>query len=198
MVAIWVIYTNGHVPVYSSTPIWLLLFGGLGISVGLCVLGRKVIETVGNDLAVIIPSRYARPSALSIDRTQVNFRLSAVSVSVWALPVPSSCVQKWDFRSAPPTVLSAVLSPLDIYAGLLLPRDFQSTSVTWPICSSRAVNWKVFGNIMGCALFTVPFAGACSAGAMALLGLLPWFNLFFCTQATLKIALGPGRKDATH
>lgn len=57
LVAIWVIFSNGSVPETSGTSTWLLLFGGMGISIGVCVLGWKVIETVGSSLAVIIPSR---------------------------------------------------------------------------------------------------------------------------------------------
>ena len=33
-----------------------MLFGGVGISIGLWVWGRKVIRTVGNDLTKIVPS----------------------------------------------------------------------------------------------------------------------------------------------
>ncbi|GAU93816.1 hypothetical protein RvY_05698 [Ramazzottius varieornatus] len=56
LVALWVVFEQGVIPESSTTPIWLLLFGGFGISVGLSVLGRKVIETVGTNLTPVIPS----------------------------------------------------------------------------------------------------------------------------------------------
>lgn len=56
LIAIWMIYVEGSVAQKSETPLWILVFGGCGISVGLWVWGRRVIETVGNDLTKITPS----------------------------------------------------------------------------------------------------------------------------------------------
>lgn len=56
LIAIWMIYVEGSVAQKSETPLWILVFGGVGISVGLWVWGRRVIETVGNDLTKITPS----------------------------------------------------------------------------------------------------------------------------------------------
>lgn len=50
------IYKEGNVDQQAETPLWILLFGGVGISVGLWVLGRRVIETVGTDLTKITPA----------------------------------------------------------------------------------------------------------------------------------------------
>lgn len=56
LIAIWMIYVEGTVLQKSETPIWILLFGGAGISLGLWIWGRRVIETVGHDLTKITPS----------------------------------------------------------------------------------------------------------------------------------------------
>lgn len=56
LIALWMIYKEGTVLQKSETPFSLLLFGGVGISIGLWVWGRRVIETVGNDLTKITPS----------------------------------------------------------------------------------------------------------------------------------------------
>lgn len=56
LIALWMIYKEGTVLQKSETPFALLLFGGVGISIGLWVWGRRVIETVGNDLTKITPS----------------------------------------------------------------------------------------------------------------------------------------------
>ena len=56
LIAIWMIYTDGSVLQKSESPIWILLYGGVGISIGLWVLGRRVIQTIGTDLAKITPT----------------------------------------------------------------------------------------------------------------------------------------------
>ncbi|KAF7239088.1 Sodium-dependent phosphate transporter 2 [Varanus komodoensis] len=56
LVALWLIYDQGAVMQEAPTPVWLLLYGGIGICVGLWVWGRRVIQTMGKDLTPITPS----------------------------------------------------------------------------------------------------------------------------------------------
>ncbi|XP_051973308.1 sodium-dependent phosphate transporter 1-B [Xyrauchen texanus] len=56
LVALWLVYDSGSVTSNAPTPIWLLLYGGVGICVGLWVWGRRVIQTMGKDLTPITPS----------------------------------------------------------------------------------------------------------------------------------------------
>ncbi|XP_008334320.1 sodium-dependent phosphate transporter 2 isoform X2 [Cynoglossus semilaevis] len=56
LVALWMIYDQGGVMQDANTPIWLLLYGGIGICAGLWVWGRRVIQTMGKDLTPITPS----------------------------------------------------------------------------------------------------------------------------------------------
>ncbi|XP_076876449.1 sodium-dependent phosphate transporter 1-B isoform X2 [Brachyhypopomus gauderio] len=56
LVALWLVYESGSVESKAATPIWLLLYGGVGICVGLWVWGRRVIQTMGKDLTPITPS----------------------------------------------------------------------------------------------------------------------------------------------
>lgn len=56
LIALWLIYTEGSVQQKSETPLYILLYGGCGISLGLWVWGRRVIETIGEDLTKITPS----------------------------------------------------------------------------------------------------------------------------------------------
>lgn len=56
LIALFMIYREGSVLQKSETPLLILLYGGLGISVGLWLWGRRVIETIGNDLTKITPS----------------------------------------------------------------------------------------------------------------------------------------------
>lgn len=56
LVALWMIYSQGGVMQEAATPVWLLLYGGIGICAGLWVWGRRVIQTMGKDLTPITPS----------------------------------------------------------------------------------------------------------------------------------------------
>lgn len=55
LIALWMVYAEGSARQEAETPILILLYGGLGISTGLWVWGRKVIQTLGQDLARITP-----------------------------------------------------------------------------------------------------------------------------------------------
>lgn len=50
------IYKEGTVMQTAETPMYILVFGGIGISLGLWLWGRRVIETIGNDLTKITAS----------------------------------------------------------------------------------------------------------------------------------------------
>jgi len=56
LIALWLVYKEGIVDTVTQTPIWLLIYGGVGISLGLWVWGRRVIKTMGEDLTKITPS----------------------------------------------------------------------------------------------------------------------------------------------
>ncbi|XP_071803910.1 sodium-dependent phosphate transporter 2-like [Asterias amurensis] len=56
LVSLYLVYIQGEISSEASTPIWILLYGGAGISAGLFLLGRRVIETVGSDLTPMTPS----------------------------------------------------------------------------------------------------------------------------------------------
>ncbi|CAF1483770.1 unnamed protein product, partial [Didymodactylos carnosus] len=56
LIGLWLLYTDGDVRGTTSTPLWVLFYGGIGISVGLWIWGRRVIRTIGEDLTKITPS----------------------------------------------------------------------------------------------------------------------------------------------
>uniref|UniRef100_A0A674N3B5 Phosphate transporter n=1 Tax=Takifugu rubripes TaxID=31033 RepID=A0A674N3B5_TAKRU len=82
LVAIWLLYESGSVESNLPTPIWLLLFGGVGICAGLWVLGRRVIKTMGKDLTPITPS-----SGFSIELASA---ITVVVASNIGLPVSTT------------------------------------------------------------------------------------------------------------
>ncbi|KAM7392975.1 hypothetical protein PAMA_007883 [Pampus argenteus] len=82
LVALWLVYTTSSVNSNESTPIWLLLYGGVGICAGLWVWGRRVIQTMGKDLTPITPS-----SGFSIELASA---LTVVVASNIGLPVSTT------------------------------------------------------------------------------------------------------------
>ena len=56
--SIWTIATSSsnELAAAAPAPLWILFYGGVGISIGLWVWGRRVIKTMGQDLAKITPS----------------------------------------------------------------------------------------------------------------------------------------------
>lgn len=82
LVALWLLYESGSVVSNTPTPIWLLLYGGVGICAGLWVWGRRVIQTMGKDLTPITPS-----SGFSIELASA---LTVVVASNIGLPVSTT------------------------------------------------------------------------------------------------------------
>ncbi|XP_033829273.1 sodium-dependent phosphate transporter 1-A [Periophthalmus magnuspinnatus] len=82
LVALWLLYESGSVVSNSPTPIWLLLYGAVGICTGLWVWGRRVIQTLGKDLTPITPS-----SGFSIELASA---LTVVLASNIGLPVSTT------------------------------------------------------------------------------------------------------------
>ncbi len=57
LAAITYINRTGKVPIYDlDIPVWILVIGGAGIVVGLAVLGKKVIATIGESIITLQPS----------------------------------------------------------------------------------------------------------------------------------------------
>ncbi|XP_061761011.1 sodium-dependent phosphate transporter 1-A isoform X1 [Nerophis ophidion] len=82
LVALWLLYESGSVDSNTPTPIWLLLYGSVGICTGLWVWGRRVIQTMGKDLTPITPS-----SGFSIELASA---LTVVVASNVGLPVSTT------------------------------------------------------------------------------------------------------------
>ncbi len=52
-----IVSSGGELAQTSALPKWILLIGGVGIVLGLAMLGRKVIATVGKQITQLTPSR---------------------------------------------------------------------------------------------------------------------------------------------
>nr|XP_020035743.1 sodium-dependent phosphate transporter 1 isoform X1 [Castor canadensis]XP_020035744.1 sodium-dependent phosphate transporter 1 isoform X1 [Castor canadensis] len=82
LVALFLVYETGNMSSNRATPIWLLLYGGVGICIGLWVWGRRVIQTMGKDLTPITPS-----SGFSIELASA---LTVVIASNIGLPISTT------------------------------------------------------------------------------------------------------------
>ncbi|XP_024414246.2 sodium-dependent phosphate transporter 1 [Desmodus rotundus] len=82
LVALYLVYNTGDVRSKEASPIWLLLYGGVGICIGLWVWGRRVIQTMGKDLTPITPS-----SGFSIELASA---LTVVIASNIGLPISTT------------------------------------------------------------------------------------------------------------
>ncbi|KAF7236711.1 Sodium-dependent phosphate transporter 1 [Varanus komodoensis] len=82
LVALYLVYQTGDVSSKVATPIWLLLYGGVGICTGLWIWGRRVIQTMGKDLTPITPS-----SGFSIELASA---LTVVIASNVGLPISTT------------------------------------------------------------------------------------------------------------
>ncbi|KAF6771678.1 hypothetical protein AHF37_08864 [Paragonimus kellicotti] len=57
LMGLWIVGVTQDVASKMANPYWILVYGGVGISVGLWIWGRRVIQTLGEDLTQITPSR---------------------------------------------------------------------------------------------------------------------------------------------
>lgn len=138
------IYKEGSVLQQSETPLSILLFGGVGISAGLWLWGRRVIETIGNDLTKITPS-----TGFTIE---VGAALTVLLASKVGLPISTTHCK----------VGSVVFVG---YASAEKKRpDAEDGSEQTE--APKAVDWHLFRNIVYAWVVTVPVAAGLSAGFM--------------------------------
>lgn len=120
----WVTYKYGSLLKASGHNLWLMFYGGIGIVIGLFVLGRKVMKTMGKDLSTITPS-----SGLSVEigssicvllATNIGFPISTTHCkvgSVVAVGIVQNGVKNVDWKLFRNIVLSWLVT-VPISAGL--------------------------------------------------------------------------------
>jgi sodium-dependent phosphate transporter len=143
LIALWMIYNDGSVLQKSETPLSILLFGGAGISVGLWLWGRRVIETVGTDLTKITPS-----TGFTIE---IGAAMTVLLASKIGLPISTTHCK-----------VGSV-----VFVGYSNAKTDSITGV-----KEKSVDWKLFRSIVYAWLVTVPVAALLSAGFMLVLSAL--------------------------
>ncbi|XP_053670743.1 sodium-dependent phosphate transporter 1-A [Anopheles nili] len=146
LIALFMIYREGSVMQKSETPLLILLYGGLGISVGLWLWGRRVIETIGNDLTKITPS-----TGFTIE---IGAALTVLIASKIGLPIS--------------TTHCKVGSVVFVGQANARPASGGSSKHAHHAVTAqqKAVDWGLFRNIVYAWVITVPIAALLSAGFM--------------------------------
>ena len=93
--------THGGVATKASIPLWVMLVGALGISLGLALYGPKLIRTPASCRLCLVEAR------------SPSWTRSGPSVSPWRLPSRLSSLPSSVFPSVPPTSPSGRYSGLD-------------------------------------------------------------------------------------
>ncbi|KAJ8020189.1 Sodium-dependent phosphate transporter 1-A [Holothuria leucospilota] len=57
LIVLWNVYSYRAVPSELDISVWMFLYGGFGLSVGLWILGKRVIDTVGERITTLSSSR---------------------------------------------------------------------------------------------------------------------------------------------
>ncbi|CAO1395460.1 unnamed protein product [Diamesa hyperborea] len=141
LIALWLIYTEGSVMQQSETPLWILLFGGAGISVGLWLWGRRVIETVGTDLTKITPA-----TGFTIE---IGAAMTVLLASKIGIPISTTHCK-----------VGSV-----VFVGYT---NSKKSAVNGKQ-QQKAVDWGLFRNIVYAWVVTVPVAALLSAAFMFIL-----------------------------
>lgn len=149
LIALYMIYTEGSVMQTTETPILILIYGGIGISVGLWLWGRRVIETIGNDLTKITPSK-----GFTIE---IGAAITVLLASKIGLPISTTHCK-----------VGSV-----VFVGYVSSKVNQNSNTGGDLTNQESsVDWNLFRNIAYAWVVTVPVTGLLSAAIMYLLCLL--------------------------
>ncbi|XP_055601514.1 sodium-dependent phosphate transporter 2 [Uranotaenia lowii] len=155
LIALFMIYREGSVLQKSETPLAILLYGGVGISVGLWLWGRRVIETIGNDLTKITPS-----TGFTIE---IGAAFTVLLASKIGLPISTTHCKVGSVVFVGQASAPRKLSPDEEKAlKLRSPHEHHHYATG----QQKAVDWGLFRNIVYAWVVTVPVAGLLSAGFM--------------------------------
>lgn len=155
LIALFMIYREGSVLQKSETPLAILLYGGVGISVGLWLWGRRVIETIGNDLTKITPS-----TGFTIE---IGAAFTVLLASKIGLPISTTHCKVGSVVFVGQASAPKKLSPDEEKAMKLRnPHEHHHYATG----QQKAVDWGLFRNIVYAWVVTVPVAALLSAAFM--------------------------------
>ena len=85
LTGVYLLYAHGPADTITKTPWWLSLYGGLFISFGIFIYGKRCIETMGNSITKIMPSSGVTTEIMAVCVVQV--------CSVFGFPVSTTHCQ---------------------------------------------------------------------------------------------------------
>ncbi|XP_017133936.1 sodium-dependent phosphate transporter 2 [Drosophila elegans] len=161
LIALYMIYREGSVMQQAESPIYILIYGGVGISVGLWLWGRRVIETIGNDLTKITSS-----TGFTIE---VGAAITVLLASKIGLPISTThckvgSVVFVGHVSAGGRKKDETKDRDQDQAGI--DKDGQNNDAP---TADGSVDWHLFRNIAYAWIVTVPVTALLSAGMMYVL-----------------------------
>uniref|UniRef100_A0A1A9WE10 Phosphate transporter n=1 Tax=Glossina brevipalpis TaxID=37001 RepID=A0A1A9WE10_9MUSC len=168
LIALYMIYREGSVMQKAESPIYILIYGGIGISIGLWLWGRRVIETIGNDLTKITSSTgftieigaaitVLLASKIGLPISTTHCKVGSV---VFVGHISSKCSNKKNKQLTINNTTSA--------------KDCQTTEIVGQekLTNEGSVDWRLFRNIAYAWIVTVPVTALLSAGIMFLLSII--------------------------
>lgn len=156
LIALYMIYREGSVMQQAESPIYILIYGGIGISVGLWLWGRRVIETIGNDLTKITSS-----TGFTIE---VGAAITVLLASKIGLPISTTHCKVGSVVFVGHVSASGrkkKSQPND-------QTDKETHNEVAPM-DDGSVDWHLFRNIAYAWIVTVPVTALLSAGMMYVL-----------------------------
>lgn len=166
LIALYMIYREGSVMQKAESPIYILIYGGIGISIGLWLWGRRVIETIGNDLTKITSS-----TGFTIE---IGAAITVLLASKIGLPISTTHCKVGSVvfvgyvssqgQESPANNADADSSSKPNSAVQNLENGTVSATLTSKTKSS--VDWNLFRNIAYAWIVTVPITAILSAAIM--------------------------------
>jgi solute carrier family 20 (sodium-dependent phosphate transporter) len=148
LVSIWLIYSEGSAAQKAETPIYMLVYGGLGIAAGLWIWGQKVIDTIGKKIAQVTPT-----TGFIIE---IGSACTVLVASKIGIPVSTTHCQ-----------VGSV-----VFVGLANSKSNYETDASFADPANhkkKSVDWGLFGNIFAAWIITLPATGGVSALLMWIL-----------------------------
>ncbi|XP_023303176.2 sodium-dependent phosphate transporter 2 [Lucilia cuprina] len=174
LIALYMIYREGSVMQKAESPIYILIYGGIGISIGLWLWGRRVIETIGNDLTKITSS-----TGFTIE---IGAAITVLLASKIGLPISTTHCKVGSVvfvghiasKGAKKREDNETLDCADTTNDVKQTKEFETLEegaqdAPAPARANGSVDWHLFRNIAYAWIVTVPVTAILSAAIMFVL-----------------------------
>ncbi|XP_037810675.1 sodium-dependent phosphate transporter 2 [Lucilia sericata] len=175
LIALYMIYREGSVMQKAESPIYILIYGGIGISIGLWLWGRRVIETIGNDLTKITSSTgFTIEIGAAYNRTAGQQNWLPISTThckvgsvVFVGHIASKGAKKREEDNENLDCAATANNVKQTKEFETLEEGAQDTAA--PPRANGSVDWHLFRNIAYAWIVTVPVTAILSAAIMFVL-----------------------------